>query len=348
MGQANSSKCLYCSQAQQRVGDGHDSEGPLGIEYVQEHTGLSSDRVQERDSATSSTPRPKAYAKNGFGGPQISMSQCFGHNCCHSQRLCQPYVHEPATDELACGLDETPPQRRPSLDQKLAVSARSRGQLVDDQKAVPVLSRSQPGEAMAVALSASETEMSSMSASSEKESADTVAVFVEHQPIMQKLTVSRVDTEHPNYREYRVTSGLYKGQVNPDTEAFDGYGCFESRSESLSIGYWNNGKLNGQAKQTWRDGRVYLGHFQDGKFSGHGQMRWPTSRGHMVYEGEYFDDKRHGEGKFTWPSGKSYKGQWVKGQRHGIGIDTSSSGHQSRNVYEADILMESAAQSVQV
>lgn len=334
MGQANSSKCLNCRQSHHRVGEGNVFETALGIEYVQEHTGLSSDRVLESNGATSSTPRPKAYIKNGSGGSQILVSQCFGNNCCNSQRLCQPVASESSNaeeDQVACDLEPAVSHREPPQDQKLAVPARSRGQFADEHKAT------------AVRLPTSDTELSS-----DQESHDTVSVFVEHQPIHENWTVSRIDTEHPNYREYRVTSGLYKGQVNPATEAFDGYGCFESRSESLSVGYWTNGKLNGQAQQTWRDGRVYSGHFQDGKFSGYGHMRWPTSRGHMVYEGEYSDDKRHGEGKFTWPSGKSYKGQWVKGQRHGIGIDTTSSGHRSRNVYEADILMEHADQSLRV
>lgn len=38
------------------------------------------------------------------------------------------------------------------------------------------------------------------------------------------------------------------------------------------------------------------------------------------YEGEWVQDKRHGQGKLVLPSGNVYKGDFVNGAMHGLGI----------------------------
>jgi hypothetical protein len=40
-----------------------------------------------------------------------------------------------------------------------------------------------------------------------------------------------------------------------------------------------------------------------------------------VFVGQFKDSCRHGLGQFTMPGGRSYSGQWVNGEQHGVGIE---------------------------
>ena len=39
-----------------------------------------------------------------------------------------------------------------------------------------------------------------------------------------------------------------------------------------------------------------------------------------IYEGEFKNDKREGNGKYIWENGEYYIGQWLNGNKHGMGI----------------------------
>jgi len=41
-----------------------------------------------------------------------------------------------------------------------------------------------------------------------------------------------------------------------------------------------------------------------------------------MYLGNFHEDKKCGYGVFTWPDGKVYKGFWLGGKQHGIGMYT--------------------------
>ncbi len=57
--------------------------------------------------------------------------------------------------------------------------------------------------------------------------------------------------------------------------------------------------MEGKGKETWGDGRLYVGDFKGGR--------------------------KDGEGVFEWPNGNKYLGSWKKGQQHGSGIMMDSS-----------------------
>jgi hypothetical protein len=57
---------------------------------------------------------------------------------------------------------------------------------------------------------------------------------------------------------------------------------------------------------------------------GQGSFRW-KEKGSM-YEGEYVEGFMEGRGKMTIPGEGVYEGQFLRGQRHGVGTWTSSSG----------------------
>lgn len=158
---------------------------------------------------------------------------------------------------------------------------------------------------------------------------------------------AEVDASDPLYRVMTDThGGTYKGQVDPETAEFHGRGHFSSW-ETTAIGEWHQGKLHGLALQTWEDGRRYEGQHRHGFFGGHGRMEWQHPRGKMIYEGQYLDDQKHGEGRFVWPSGRSYEGQWVRGNREGIGIDTSATGAKCSGVWEDDVFLHPAEEQLE-
>mmetsp|Transcript_89024 Transcript_89024/g.195035 ORF Transcript_89024/g.195035 Transcript_89024/m.195035 type:complete len:277 (-) Transcript_89024:535-1365(-) len=148
----------------------------------------------------------------------------------------------------------------------------------------------------------------------------------------------QINEKDANYQELISLNGVYTGQVHPKTGKFHGLGVLRS-PDSLCEGRWQDGALHGYGRQTWQDGRRYVGDFSQGKFAGKGKMEWPHPRGPMIYEGEYRNDRKHGEGKFLWPSGKQYQGQWADGRRHGLGVDTSPTGVKSAGYWQENILI---------
>lgn len=154
--------------------------------------------------------------------------------------------------------------------------------------------------------------------------------------------IVEVDESDPCYQEQMGSAGVYSGQVDARSK-FHGLGVLRS-PECVSEGRWREGLLSGRGKQSWPDGRRYIGEFADGCFSGRGRMEWPHAQGFMVYTGEYRDDKKHGEGLFSWPSGKSYQGQWVQGRRGGYGVDISPTGVRTSGVWKDNQLVKKSTE----
>jgi hypothetical protein len=63
---------------------------------------------------------------------------------------------------------------------------------------------------------------------------------------------------------------IYEGSFVNDQ--LDGDNCtMTSKKDGVTFrGTWKNGKLNGQGKKEWPDGRFYEGHFVDGRIFGPG------------------------------------------------------------------------------
>mmetsp|Transcript_14365 Transcript_14365/g.23484 ORF Transcript_14365/g.23484 Transcript_14365/m.23484 type:complete len:231 (-) Transcript_14365:26-718(-) len=105
-------------------------------------------------------------------------------------------------------------------------------------------------------------------------------------------------------------------------------------------GQWERDAKHGEGRESWKDGRLYVGSFRNGKIDGVGRMEWRTSQGVMVYEGQYLEDLKHGRGKFSWPDGRVYDGQWENGKRSGEATYISSRGEQRRGFWSKDKLQQ--------
>lgn len=96
---------------------------------------------------------------------------------------------------------------------------------------------------------------------------------------------------------------------------------FSSKStffkDSKYIGRWLDGKVHGNGKVEWSDGKQYIGQFQLNTLCGHGKMEIP---GVGIYEGQWKDNLQNGYGKMKYCSGDIYEGYFKDGQPHGHGI----------------------------
>jgi hypothetical protein len=102
---------------------------------------------------------------------------------------------------------------------------------------------------------------------------------------------------------------------------------YDGRYDGQVEGTLVDGRLEGQARVTWRDGRRLDGNFRDGLVSGQATHVWPDGR---VYEGEWKDDRRTGFGTLTFPSGNKYVGRFHRNRPTGPGEFVTADGHRYR------------------
>ena len=57
--------------------------------------------------------------------------------------------------------------------------------------------------------------------------------------------------------------------------------------------------------------------FKKGKMDGNGKFTWEDGK---TYIGDYVNDKKHGKGKLMWNNEKYYEGSWVNNKQHGEGM----------------------------
>ncbi|CAH2253432.1 alsin [Pararge aegeria] len=82
-------------------------------------------------------------------------------------------------------------------------------------------------------------------------------------------------------------------------------------------GRWLDGKVHGNGKVEWPDGKFYVGQFQLNTLCGHGKMEIP---GVGLYEGQWKDNLQNGYGVMKYTSGDMYEGYFKDGHPHGHGI----------------------------
>jgi hypothetical protein len=108
--------------------------------------------------------------------------------------------------------------------------------------------------------------------------------------------------------------------IDPELQgAYEG-GCRNGKAEGFGkasgtasyIGYFHEGKKQGQGIKTWSWGDRYEGGFLDDSKSGEGRYVWgqKTLFAGDWYEGHFLDDRRDGFGFYHWGSGDSYAGPW--------------------------------------
>ena len=88
-------------------------------------------------------------------------------------------------------------------------------------------------------------------------------------------------------------------------------------------GEFANGQIEGEGTYTYPDDRSYVGKFHNGRRNGHGIVSFPSGE---IYEGQWLDDKKNGQGTVLWPDGAEYTGGFRDGKMHGQGIYTYPNG----------------------
>ena len=61
------------------------------------------------------------------------------------------------------------------------------------------------------------------------------------------------------------------------------------------------GKMHGEGKYDWGDGRVYRGHYKWDKKDGYGEYDFGNG---VVYKGQWKDNKQHGKGTVFMEDGR--------------------------------------------
>ena len=124
-------------------------------------------------------------------------------------------------------------------------------------------------------------------------------------------------------RELQVKTGkltskdqyYYFGQLEEDTNKWDGVGIWVESNGSIYEGYFNNDKLNGFGRYIYFNGDYYIGEWSDGC--------------------------RHGQGTYWFAGGRRYVGGWKNYKYHGIGTEYSADGQISREgVWKTGIILD--------
>ena len=137
-----------------------------------------------------------------------------------------------------------------------------------------------------------------------------------------------------NEIESRALPGgqLYRGNIQDGK--FHGKGTLSDKDDTVYEGDWRDGQYHGEGKLRDKDGRRYEGSFEHGKRQGQGTLT--ETDGSTIYEGEWQEDEipqvRDGTGTRMYENGEVYKGEFVRGKRHGKGTLT----RKGRTIYEGD------------
>ncbi|XP_063922367.1 alsin isoform X2 [Zophobas morio] len=87
--------------------------------------------------------------------------------------------------------------------------------------------------------------------------------------------------------------------------------------DSTYTGRWLNGKMHGNGKLQWNDGKVFTGQFSNNLLCGFGVMEIPNVG---TYEGQWKDNQQNGLGVFKYANTDVYRGHFKDGQPHGHGF----------------------------
>ena len=97
------------------------------------------------------------------------------------------------------------------------------------------------------------------------------------------------------------------------------------------MGEWLNNDMHGQGRREYGDGAIYVGQWERNEPHGLGMMIWPKEDGDVrkqSYVGNFKDGFRHGHGTYYYGNGNEYSGEWIGGDRTGVGSTyTYADGH---------------------
>lgn len=97
---------------------------------------------------------------------------------------------------------------------------------------------------------------------------------------------------------------------------FHGYGIFYASGYKYE-GFWNFGKLSGEARKFYPNKDYYIGNFEDGKSNGYGKYYHNDG---TIYEGNWLDDQPDGKGKETFSDGSKFEGIFEHGSKKKVNL----------------------------
>jgi len=108
----------------------------------------------------------------------------------------------------------------------------------------------------------------------------------------------------------------YEGGFNDGEQ--EGDGTFRSSIEGwVFVGFFVHGRMYGEGRIDWPDGRIYVGQWKDGIREGHGKLTWPDG---SSYEGPFRQNRVEGHGRKFFPDGAWFEGQFSAGEFDGNGL----------------------------
>ena len=136
----------------------------------------------------------------------------------------------------------------------------------------------------------------------------------------------------------------YDGEWVDDQKS--GRGVFVYPSGSRYDGEWARDSKNGRGRVTWSAAaETYDGDWLDNLPHGRGTHVWERrgdkEDGHWFstansYEGDFVRGERHGVGVFRYATGAKYAGEWSRDLKHGEGVYTFEDGSVFRGRFELD------------
>jgi hypothetical protein len=211
-----------------------------------------------------------------------------------------------------------------------------------------------------------------------KQTKDTV-IGLERQLGPLKETDSKVGgkTHNKGPFRYHADRSIYKGNWNSDLKKHgfgvlvkedgskyeggwendeqSGYGRYFDIKGNYFVGYWKNGKANGdgllcidrskfdgtwqndvqigKGSETFEDGSRYEGSYERGCKHGQGKFTWPDK---SCYDGQFHNGMITGKGTFKWHDGRQYEGSWLNNKMEGEGKFTYADKSYYIGQYKAD------------
>ncbi|GMI40686.1 hypothetical protein TrCOL_g11824 [Triparma columacea] len=139
----------------------------------------------------------------------------------------------------------------------------------------------------------------------------------------------------------------YKGQWVANQRS--GKGLVVYPSGNTYDGEWKANRKNGKGEMFWADkNEKYSGDWKDDRQDGFGEHVWlagneahfdkgdTTKQRCNLYSGQWVDGQRHGIGTFFYANGSQYHGSWENNIKQGFGVFTYPDGHVYEGGFEND------------
>jgi len=148
------------------------------------------------------------------------------------------------------------------------------------------------------------------------------------------------------FKVKKYKDAIYRGWLDPETYARNGFGVMEYDNGRVYEGSWENDLRTGKGYEMYSNRNLYQGEFLRGKAHGKGHYQWANgefydgawiqgqkdgygewkSHDDETYIGHWKEGKASGKGCYTWKNGDKYDGEWLQCLKHGKGQDQFANG----------------------